>query len=176
MSSERLFGRFAVVLVLACVTVVAATVLAARSPAVRTYFGLRPPPAYAVGASIDLPDRLYRSSPHTLFIFVRSSCAACQAAKPVLAALAPRLRQTPTDIVMIISGAHAGDEAVYAHDLGVDAAHLVALDLSGLRVKLLPTVVLVNRSGQVLYSVEGVPTAVDQQRFLQAAAALGPTA
>src|SRR5262249_28025702 len=123
-----------------------------------------------------LPERLYRSSPLTLFVFVRSSCAACQSAKPIFASIAPRLRQASADVVIVTSGAHADDEGTYARDVGVDAAHLVRLDITTLKVKLVPTAVLVDRSGRVLFTVEGVPSASDQQQLLRAAAVQRPAA
>ena len=174
MSAERFIARFAVLLAVACVTVVGATVLAVRSPALRTHLGLGRPPAYRVDAQIDVPDRLYRSSSHTLFIFARSSCAACQAAKPTFAALADRLRRASSDVVLITGGADARDEAAYASDLGLDASHLVPMNLSALRVKLVPTLVLVDQGGRVVYSIEGVPTDADQARLIEAAASRSP--
>ena len=39
--------------------------------------------------------------------------------------------------------------------MGLDGAHVKTLDLDKLRVRIVPTLVLVDRSGKILYSHEG---------------------
>jgi hypothetical protein len=104
-----------------------------------------------------------------MLLFVRSSCAACQSAKPAMADLAARLRQMSVPTIVIASGKHADGESEYIRDLGVSASQLVALDLSNLRLQVVPTLVLVARNGEVKYAKEGVPSEPDQQALVRAA-------
>lgn len=171
MSSEKVIGRIATIVTLACVAVVAVTAIALAKPGVRSWLGLQTgrQPAYKVGDRIDVPSTLYRQTPYTLLLFIRSNCGACQSAKPGMAELVARLKNMSVPTVVIASGTHADDESAYARDLGLGASQLVALDLSTLHLQVVPTLVLVNEKGEVKYAKEGVPSDADRQALAHAA-------
>lgn len=163
MANDVALRRIATAAALACVAVVAVTIAAVAFPSLRSRLGLVPstPPSYRVGERIDVPARFYEEAPHTLFVFVRSNCAACQSAKPALERIADTFRQAMTPVLVISTGARATDGIGYAAEIGVERTSVLALDVSTLRLRVVPTIVLVNRAGEVLYAAEGVPT--DQQ-------------
>ena len=81
------------------------------------------------------------------------------------------LEKIAVPTTLIVSGLHAVDEAAYAKDLGVAADHLVTLDLGAItKLQVVPTLVLVNQRGEVMYSAEGIPTDPQRQDLLNAVA------
>jgi hypothetical protein len=72
---------------------------------------------------------------------------------------------------MVVADGTQADERKYLHDIGLTDSHLAALDFRTLRLQRVPTTVLVDRSGQVLYSLEGEPSASDRMELLRLAAA-----
>ena len=151
--------------------IVALTVAAIASPTFRARLGFARAASYPAGSQIDVPGHLYASSPLTLLVFVRSNCAACQNAKPMFGTIRADLEKIAVPTTLIVSGLHAVDEAAYAKDLGVAADHLVTLDLGAItKLQVVPTLVLVNQRGEVMYSAEGIPTDPQRQDLLNAVA------
>jgi hypothetical protein len=154
------------------VAIVAVTIAAIASPTFRARFGFGRPAAYPAGSQIDVPGGLYNRSPLTLVLFIRSSCIACQNAKPMFATIKSDFDKAAVPTTLVTNGQHADEEAAYARELGVDPSRLVALDYSGTKLKLsvVPTLALVNQRGDVVYSVEGIPTEPQRQELLTAVA------
>ena len=112
---------------------------------------------YAVGDRIDVPVSLYESAPVTLLVFTRSGCGTCQRAKSAMATLAAALRDRATvRVTMVVADGTQADERKYLHDIGLTDGHLAGVDFRALRLQRVPTTVLVDRTGRVLYSLEGV--------------------
>ncbi len=97
MQADDIVRRTTTGVLVACLAVVAVTVCAATVPAVKNRLGLSTPEglSYAVGGRVDVPASLYSSTSRTVLVFSRSSCGACQRAKPVEAAIALELTQHP---------------------------------------------------------------------------------
>jgi hypothetical protein len=174
-ATERLIGKVATAVTIGCVAVVAITVAALAMPSLRARLGFPPgrSASYSVGQRIDVPANLYDSSPLTLLVFARSSCSACQRAKPVFADIARRLSApSSARILLVTSSTRHEDEVSYVRDLGLDESHLVTLDGAGLRLQVVPTLVLVDRLGEIHYASEGVPTAAQEDDLLRAVASL----
>ncbi len=157
---------------LVCVAVVAGSVLAVAVPQWRGALGIGPSggSSYAVGEQIDVPSRVYDSTPLTLLFFTRSSCSACQAARPAFADLVAEARRRPTvGVAMVIDDGTQADERQYLQALGLEDRHVVAIQLKSLRLQRVPMTVLVDRRGIILYSREGPPSRLDHQEILQIA-------
>jgi hypothetical protein len=169
-AAERLIGRLATIVTIACVAVVALTVAAIASPTFRARFGFARPASYPAGSAIDVPGHLYSGSPQTLFVFIRSSCIACQNAKPMFSTIKADLEKVGVSTTLITNGQNANEEAAYAKELGVDASKLIAMNVSAIKLAVVPTLALVNERGEVLYSVEGIPTDPQRQELLTAVA------
>lgn len=175
MRGDFFLSRAAVTVTLACVTVVAGSALVLAVPALRQRLNHTPAegPAYVVGERIDLPPTIHEASPLTLLLFSRAGCGSCQAAKPALASLVDRLADRPGVRTLLIARAGAEqEEREYLRDIGLDEGRLVGVDFSTLRLRRVPTIVLVDRRGEVRYSLEGIPTAVEQDALIRIAASL----
>jgi len=168
-SPARSIDRFSVAATLGLVLMVAATAGYVAWPRMANVIGLKaaaPPPAYASGQHVDVPANWYDSSPKTLIIFGRASCAACEKAQPFLKSLVTRLNGRATAVFAHPPGAET-DDAAFAKSLGItnDRVELVG---AGLRVRATPTLVLVNRNGTVLEAWEGTGPPERQSSILKA--------
>jgi hypothetical protein len=157
---QETLGRIAIGLSAACVCLVGATIIVLVTPSIRATLGLTPSiqPGYVQGDRIDVPARVYESSPYTVIVFARSNCPVCQRVKPWLAQMTASVqRQTAARVVMVATNAGLDEEVAFGREIGLGQEQVVLLPSQALRVKLVPTVVLVDRRGEVLYSVEGAP-------------------
>jgi hypothetical protein len=151
-----------------------ATVAYITWPMVAGALGTRPappppvPPAYASGEMVDVPVEWYSDAAHTLLIFARQSCAACDKARPFLADLISRVDQRAGVVMAFPTGAEQDDRA-FARSIGVkpDRAYPTP---AGLRVRATPTLVLIDRSGRIVDAWEGVGDAERQRAIADAVA------
>lgn len=137
--------------IVACVVTVAATV---AYPFVSAALGWSSGghPGYAVGDRVDLPPSMYAKAAHTLVIFGRSGCGVCQRMKPLLTDMVARVGRAPSMAAVLVTSASDLDaEVQFARDIGLTADDVNPLDLGTLRLKLVPTVVIVNRHGEVQF-------------------------
>lgn len=155
--TERLVNRASVAASGALILMLVATGGYILWPRVSSYFGVKAapaPPAYAAGQQVDVPAAWYADSSHTLILFARASCTACEKAQPFLKDLVAKLDGR----AMAVMGHPAGapdDDQKFAASLGISAEHVFET-VPGLRVHSTPTLVLVNRQGRVLSAWEGV--------------------
>lgn len=157
-------GRAALFAAIGCIVLVAVTVGVLAMPAARSRLGLAPARtvSYAVGGRIDVPSSVYDASPLTVVLFARSTCAACQRSRLLFAKAATELAaDSSVQFAMMTTSANRPGDVEYARAIGLDERRLIALDNARLRLKLVPTLVLVDRQGQVHYSHEGVPSPGD---------------
>jgi peroxiredoxin len=155
---------------LLCVAVVAGSLVLAVRPDWRRGLGLGGRHGYTAGEQVDLPERVYGSSPFTLVVFSRSDCPACQGAKPALKDLIDALRQLSTvRVAMVAAHGEAPEEQQFGRDLGLDKSEVLQIDLDDLRLEHVPTTLLVDRHGRVHYSLEGPPTPSNREGILKVA-------
>lgn len=170
--SDDIIRRAATAVIVACVVILAVTGVTAV-PAVKTRLGWpasSPATGYAVGQQIDVPPAAYAGSERTLLYFSLNNCAACQRSKGTVAALAVELGKHPgRRMVMVTGTTFHQDETAFARSIGLDESRLVRVDLTKLRLKRVPALVLVDRRGRVLLAKEGAPP--DFRDILSAAAA-----
>jgi hypothetical protein len=130
---------------------------------------------YALGDRIDVPDAIFRDRPYTLVIFARSSCGASQAMKPLLAAIAKSVSTSDgmgVTLITPMSDRQAEDE--FAAEIGIGRRQTMPLDLAGLRVSRVPTLVVVNQQGEVQFVRSGRPSSTeDEAALLEAVTAFG---
>jgi thioredoxin-related protein len=158
------------------VLLVVGTLLVLAVPGVRTWFQsiAAGAPAYVAGESIDVRVSLYDQAQRTLIIFARSSCASCQRAKPLLVQVVSEIRDQPGwDIRMMATASDDAAELEYAHEIGLEPS-AVTLAPRGLRLSTVPTIVVVDRQGLILFSQEGLPDPpFDEQDFVRSVTAAG---
>ena len=168
-NSDVILRRVATITSALLVTAMASTALAIAWPRIASAMGSRPappPPAYQSGDTIDVPVEWYSRSPRTLVLFGQASCGACQDAKPYLQQLASRLHDRAA--VVVASPGHAlEDDATWAASFGVERTSVFAVPRR-LRVKVTPTLVVVDQNGSILGAWEGVGPP-DKQAALTAA-------
>ena len=175
--TDRLLGWSALALSLLLLVLLAATIgrLAGRR-ALESLGWIAPSAAtYPVGDVIDVPADVYRATPITVVLFARSNCAACEAAAPLYHSLAAMIAGRSNARMVLsspVSTAAMGAEVDYARTVGLDANAVVPWDARKPRVRNVPTLVVVDRSGRVLASWEGAPRAADQPHVLTAIRAL----
>jgi hypothetical protein len=158
MRLEDIAGRAAVAVSALCAAAVLLTAGVLFTPALRERIGLAPAAAYAAGAMIDVPRSVYAGSAHTVVLFARYDCRACQRATPYLAAVVAGAGRAPgTRIVMVARPGHRDAEIAYARQIGLHESSLMFVDVKGLRLRTVPTVVLVDQRGVVQYAFEGLP-------------------
>jgi len=175
MQVDLLMRRAATAVTIGCVTVVAGSALLMAVPALRDRWGKTPPAnaGYRVGERIDLPATIHESFPLTLLLFTRAGCGACQTAQPAFASLVGGLRdRSSIRTLMIVREGTEPEEREYLRAIGLDEDRLIGVDFRNLRLRRVPTMVLVDRHGEVRYSLEGVPTALNQEELLRIAAAM----
>jgi hypothetical protein len=112
------------------------------------------PPVYASGSTIDTPAEWHGSSEFTLILFAQASCGACQNASPYLRTLFERL-EGRADVVMAGPGNFPDYDREYGRALGL-ADNAINVLPAGTRLRATPTLIVVNRRGEVLGSWEGV--------------------
>jgi thiol-disulfide isomerase/thioredoxin len=170
-------GRTALGLSIGSAALVVVTVGVLAMPAARARLGWAPnrTTSYAVGGRIDVPTAVYGADPYTVVLFARSTCAFCQRAKPLFTKLVADLAESHSARMVMVSSPSGGTGDVdYAKSVGLEADQLVVLDPVSLRLKTVPTLVLVDRQGQVRYSHEGMPTAADLEELLRTTTVLNP--
>jgi hypothetical protein len=146
-----------------------ATIVVVGWPRVASFVGVKktaPPPVYATGDQVDVPAAWYANAPHTLIVFARASCAACEKAQPFLKAVAGRM-DGHGDVVMAHPAGAPEDDQKFARGLGVADDH-VFLITGGLRVRATPTMVLVDQRGKVVGAWEGAGKEERQAAILSA--------
>ena len=156
-SRERLVHRVATAGALALVVLLVGTTAAVFRPRIAAALGIVPPPrpaVYAAGTTIDVPAAWYSEAPHTLVIFARESCVACQNAAPFLTGLVRNLAGSGVAVAFAAAGPDVPANHAYAAAMGVPAS---AFHVSQrVRARATPTLVLVNQAGLIVESWEGV--------------------
>ena len=156
-SSDIILRRVATVTSALLVMVLAGTALTIAWPRIASATGTRPsppPPAYQTGQTIDVPVEWYASAPRTLVLFGQASCGACQDATPYLQQLVAHLRDRAA-VVVGSPGNAFEDDAAWAMGFGIGRVSVHPVP-GRLRVKVTPTLVVVDRQGQILGAWEGV--------------------
>jgi hypothetical protein len=166
--SDRALSRLSVAASFGLVLMVGATAGYIGWPRVAAAIGIRPavpPPAYSTGQQIDVPRDWYGSASHTLVLFARASCGACDKAQPFLKSLVSSLNGRAA-AVMAHPAATVAEDAAFARGLGI-ADSDIRVVTADLRVRATPTLVLVNQQGAILAAWEGVGSTERQAEVLR---------
>jgi hypothetical protein len=150
-------GRIAVGIIAICALGLVTTALAGFLPAIKAGLGWSSADraVYVPGDSIDVPRDFYSNNAQTLLVFAPGTCGACLRSASSFGKLAEELRGSNTHFVLITPAIRRVDQQTLVSAASLQASESMALDLTTLRLKNVPTVVLVNRAGRILYSREG---------------------
>lgn len=168
--SERL-PRLAVIVAAVSAAVVLVTAVALATPALRERIS-GAGPAYRAGNRIDVPGGVYDSESYTLLLFARSTCDACQRSAPAFKELVGEAVREGMAVRLISAAPVAAREADFARALGLTDADVVGLPLATLRLKHVPTIVVVDRAGAIHYVREGAVSEHDKEGLFRDLAAL----
>jgi thioredoxin-related protein len=109
-----------------------------------------------VGQSVDVSAALHGGAPYTVLLFARANCRACQNAKPMLAQLMAQLSGSDRVAVRVLAPARTPDEQIeYIRTLGLSEESLVLVDFRDYRIRGIPTLLLVNKKGEILRISQG---------------------
>lgn len=100
-------------------------------------------------------------------MFARSTCTVCQRSVPFLAQLVRESARAGVQVRLLSNAPLTPDELAYARALGLDSTQVVVADWRTLRVKRVPTLVLVNQRGEIDYAREGSVPALEQEDLLR---------
>jgi hypothetical protein len=166
MATGERFARVAIALAVAAVVVVVATAALVARPDLRSRLGLAPEP-YAVNQVVDVPSTIYDSSSYTLLIFARSTCDVCQRSAKFLSRLADQAAGAGAEVRLVSGAPVVESELAFARALGLSDAQVAPVDLKTVRVRRVPTIVLVDRRGEIHYAREGAVSASDQEDVIK---------
>jgi hypothetical protein len=154
--ADRLIDRAAIGASIVLLAVFAGTLGTLIWPRLSGAVGMQPKPqlAYETGTAIDTPAEWYQGAPYTLLLFARASCTACQSAEPFFKRLIHDIGTT-IRVVLVTSAGEADEDALYARQLGLEAQS-IRTAVPGLKVRVTPTLVLVDRQGTIVDTWEGV--------------------
>lgn len=168
---DRLLRRVVLGVGVACVTVVGATALVMAVPSFRLQFADLPieKSGYAVGDTVDVSPDLYANSPSTLLFFALNHCGACQNSRPVLTDVVSAVRGAQVPVAMVTGLGQPQSQDDFARGVGLTASSVHRADLPRLHLRGVPTVLVVNQRGVVLFTHEGTLTAADGAAAIAAA-------
>ena len=149
---DRIVSRTAGILSVLFVVLLVGTIALLTWPRVKTALGLGPKPeaAYKTGDVVDAPKDWYDGAAHTLIIFARADCGACVNAKPFFKSLVSRVQATGHARVVLGGVSSEGlPDAAYATSIGLDATMARTTKPRQLRLKSVPTIVLVSADGHI---------------------------
>jgi len=172
LSADVRARRVALAVMVGSVLVLAGTGVVGWTPALAKKLGWSPAAtaSYVRGEIIDVPRAVFERDEHTLVVFASSTCGACVRSRGAFRAVASDLRGSATRLVLLTPASMRSCQQAFAGARGLEANEHLAIDLSKLRVRSLPTVVLVDRTGRVLYAKEGLIDSEGQAAIQQAIA------
>ena len=150
---------------IACAVVLLGTAAALARPGLGARLGWAKPGAasYAVGTYVDLEPAFYQGKT-TVVLFSRANCEACRRSKATLAAIvADVAKRSDVQVTFVTPTTSDQEETDFARDIGVPPSRHLAIDLSTLRLKHVPALVLVDERGTVILAHDGVGIAERQE-------------
>jgi hypothetical protein len=144
MATDALVRRTSLTVLCLCVFLVGLTLAGVGLASVdRTGFT-----GYRQGEVVDLPSDSFVGRGDTLLVFLRSDCAASQA---LVASLSDVRASLPAGVRLraVVSNDVAHSESTFAAAAGFERSSIVSVDFRALRLRVVPSLVLVNHSGVV---------------------------
>lgn len=145
-AADRQIRRAALVVAVMCIALVVGTA------AFPVWSPPRSSSGYRVGEGIDVPRAWYaEAAGPVVLLFVRHDCPVCESAAPVVTELRARLGGRGIPVGLVAPDRDAEAERAFAEQLGFGPDQTHVADLGSIRLSTVPTVVLVDREGTVLY-------------------------
>ena len=154
---NKWMARSAIALSILCIMVITTSVVIARSTTVYNYLGRTI--SNWKSRSVSVTSAAYRDSSVTVLIYARGNCPACAASASALKELVKTVKPLRNVSTRLVTPRNVEDEQEYARTIGLDqSAIVVAKRLEMEPVKTVPSIVVVNRDGHILYRQTGFIT------------------
>ena len=150
--------RIAAAISFLCVVIIATSLIVALSPTVRAHI------ARAIvdwkSRSVQLSRLAYRESSLTVLTYARGNCGACVTSAEALRELVETVRRLPYVTTRLVTPRAAEEEEDYADAIGLNKSAIVAANRQEMEpVRAVPSIIVINRSGRILYMHSGSITA-----------------
>lgn len=168
-SRDSLLRKTAIAVCTACVLIIVGTLVLLNVPTFRRLVAGDPHTGYVVGDKVDVAINLFDQSPYTVLVFARTTCAVCESSMPVLAHLASALPKDSSVRIFIVKFEAREAPDLYAARLGIDARQIVTLApeaLETMKLQIVPTVLVVNKTGTILFRHTGLVDASAENSVL----------
>jgi hypothetical protein len=158
-ATERRARGVSLVLLAACLLTLASTAVGVRI-ALLDHDGRT---GYHVGERVDLPADWFRGDSLTLLVFVRSDCSASRLA---VDRLVDARRTLPQGIRLVAVVGDRTDELNFALAAGFERSSIRTADFAALRLRRVPSLLLVDSEGVVQIERLGAPASGDYPALL----------
>jgi hypothetical protein len=166
---DRLWRLAATGTLVVCVGLIGSTVAVLANPSWRAAFQEVPTVSYRVGEHIDVAPTIYAGSDRTAILFADPGCAGAQASREAFRAIVEAARKANARVGLVTPSSAARKQmggADYASAIGVPGAEVIPLDLETLRLRRVPAVAIVDRTGLVLSYREGAVRPTDASALI----------
>lgn len=171
MGTEETARRLLTTVIVVSVVVLAGTAALVWSPTLREMVGVGPtvePPPYQSGDVVDVPASVYQSSNRTLLLFARSDCAACQRSESFHQSVIAAAAAADTAVALMSPTVDTASEVSYAARLGVPVDHVHAIAPGSIKLRTVPTLMLVDATGRIQHVWFGATDAAEEALILDA--------
>jgi hypothetical protein len=142
----------------------------------RKVVGLQAETGYSIGTLVDFPRDWLSGSGFTAVLFLRHSCGACQAAVPQFRRIVDRAGAKNVSVIAVTLRSDRrldeDQDRSFARELGLTDSQIHVSDAGTLRLRRVPTMLLVTSDGRIVYHAAGAITSSDIDRLLGASRAL----
>jgi hypothetical protein len=163
MTSDVAIRKIAVVTAGIAIAVLLGTALVAV-PGVRERLGLIPTEraGYRVGEQVDAPIPPAVGAERRVVLFGRGTCGDCVRAAGFFHDLRSSVLHHNSSFVLVTQEPRTNAGREFAQQLAMDEDDIVWTDLQQLRLKVLPTVLVIDGTGRILFVKEGPIVSLDQ--------------
>lgn len=165
MRFRTILERLPVAVIAVALVLLLGTLAMAVSPRFRALLRPAALAAYQVGDQFEGPTFVTQSA-RALVVVAGPNCGATERAHTFLADAVSAATAAGDSVWLFTSEAAHPEIEPYAARLGIDARHIVAVDPSATKIRIMPTLALVNRRHIVLRFWEGAPDTVTGEAIL----------
>ena len=159
------FGAVAVIVVLLAIVSLTALILSNPSWRDRARRQLGWMAYFEVGSASDLPVQWHQGASATVVIFVSGQCQACLQSAPFHRDLRSSAAGAGLRVVTALTSL-TDDPSAYAAAESLADRDVVTFDFTGSRLRVVPTIVIVDRNGVVVETKEGVLPEAEQHALI----------
>lgn len=166
-STDRVVRRGAIAVIVTLLTVVSLTSLVLLNPAwqdrARRQLGWAR--TFEAGSAAELPPEWIDGAKPTIVIFISGACEACRQSAPFHRDLRASVGAAGLRVLTVLTSLN-DDAAAYAASESLSERDVVRFDATGSRLRVVPTILIVDRNGVVVEKTEGVLPEAEQHALM----------